>query len=231
MENINKPHTPIKNWAEDEQPREKMLLNGADSLSKAELLAILINHGTRSRSAIELARDLLVLCDHNLHRLARFGVEDIQQVKGLGPAKAITIKAALELGIRKEADRLHFKKTILTTQRQVIDYLQPRLQDEDVEKVFAVLLNSGNRVLDVMYVSSGGLASAVADVRPVARKALQLGATRVILCHNHPSGSLKPSEADKAITRKFTEGLRTLDIELIDHIIISDEGFYSFHDG
>lgn len=231
MENINKSHTPIKNWAEDEQPREKMMHNGAASLSKAELLAILINHGTRSRSAIELARDLLALCNNNIHRLARLTLSEIQQVKGLGPAKAVTIKAALELGVRKEADRVSFKKTIINHISQAVNFLQPMLQDSTVESIVGIFLNQGNRVLDVGIFSTGGFTGTVADIRLVAQRALQLGATSVLLCHNHPSGNLKPSLADKAMTEKFKNGLAMLDIKLMDHIIISDEGYYSFMEG
>lgn len=230
MENFNKPHTPIKDWAEDDRPREKMLLHGPAALSKTELLAILINHGTRSKSAMELARELLEACNHNFHQLARMSTSDIEKIKGLGPAKAVTIKAALELGIRKEADRLSFRKTIISTSETIVAYLQPLLQDALIEKFVAIFLNKGNRVLDSQIFSSGGITGTVVDVRDIARRALELSATSVIVSHNHPSGNLRPSDADKSLTKKIKQGLQVLDIALVDHIIVSDEGYYSFQD-
>jgi DNA repair protein RadC len=230
MQNINKPHTPIKEWAEDDRPREKMLLHGASALSKTELLAILINHGTRSRSAMELARDLLDACKGNFHQLARMTIADIEKIKGIGPAKAVTIRAALEIGIRKEADRLSIRKTIFRNSRQLADYLQPLLQDAPTEMFVVVFVNRGNRVIDSGTFSFGGITGTVVDVRPIARKALELGATGVVVSHNHPSGNLQPSDADKKLTQKLKLGLKVLDIDLIDHIIVSDEGYYSLSD-
>jgi DNA repair protein RadC len=230
MENINKPHTPIKEWAEDDRPREKMMLNGASSLSKAELLAILINHGTRSRSALELARDLLEACGRNLNQMARMNIADFEKIKGIGPAKAVTIKAALELGIRKEADRLAFRKTIFRNSQSIADFLQPLLQDQPTEVFVAVFLNKGQRVIDTNIFSQGGITGTVVDVRTIARRALELGATGVVVSHNHPSGNLRPSNEDKHLTQKLKQGLKVLDIALIDHIIVSDEGYYSLSD-
>lgn len=230
MENINKPHTPIKEWAEDDRPREKMMLNGASSLSKAELLAILINHGTRSRSALELARDLLEASGRNLNQMARMNIADFEKIKGIGPAKAVTIKAALELGIRKEADRLAFRKTIFRNSQSIADFLQPLLQDLPTEMFMAVFVNKGNRVIDSAIFSHGGITGTVVDVRTIARRALELGATGVIVSHNHPSGNLRPSNEDKHLTQKLKQGLKVLDIALIDHIIVSDEGYYSLSD-
>ncbi len=230
MEPNNKVHTPIKQWAEDDRPREKMLQHGAATLSKTELLAILINHGTRSRSALELARDLLDHCGGNLHKLARLTIGEIQKIKGIGPAKAVTIKAALEIGIRKEADRLSFKKEIIKSSKQAADFLQPLLQDAGTETFMAIFLNHGSRVLDFATFSWGGIAGTVVDIRTIARKAIELGATNLLVAHNHPSGNTNPSQADKMLTQKLKEGLNTLEIKLIDHIIISDEGYFSFLD-
>jgi DNA repair protein RadC len=230
MENINKPHTPIKLWAEDDRPREKMMLNGASSLSKTELLAILINHGTRSRSAMELARDLLKSCNGNLHYMARMTISDLKKVKGIGPAKAVTIRAALELGIRKEADRLAIRKTVFRNSKQIADFLQPLLQDAHTETFVAIFVNKGNRVIDTATFSHGGITGTIVDIRTIARRAIELGATGVVVSHNHPSGNLNPSEADKALTQRLKKGLQTLDICLIDHIIVSDEGYFSFND-
>jgi DNA repair protein RadC len=230
MENINKPHTPIKQWAEDDRPREKMLQQGASTLSKSELIAILINNGTRSRSAMELARDLLNTCNSNIHLLAKLSIADIQKVKGIGPAKAVTIKAALELGIRKETDRISMEKMIFKTSESAADYLQFRLQDRAVEVFAVIYLNKGQRLLEYQELSTGGITGTVVDVRNIARKAVELGATSVLIAHNHPSGNLQPSEQDKHLTKKIKQGLQTLDIALIDHLIISDEGYYSFQD-
>jgi DNA repair protein RadC len=230
MENINKPHTPIKEWAEDDRPREKMLLNGASYLSKTELLAILINNGTPSRSAMVLARELLESCQNNLHQMARMSIADFKKIPGIGTAKAVTIRAALELGIRKEADRLTFRKTILRNSQHIADFLQPILQDEPTEIFVAIFINKGFRVIDFTKFSEGGITGTIVDVRTIARRALELCATGVVVSHNHPSGNLKPSDADKKLTQKLKQGLKVLDIDLIDHIIVSDEGYYSLSD-
>ena len=230
MENSNKSHTPIKNWADDDQPREKMERFGADSLSKSELLAILINHGTRRRSAVDLARDLLDLCEGNLHKLARFSIEELQKVDGIGPAKAITIKAALELGIRKEIDRIAMDKIIIRTTGEAVEFLQHRLQDSPKEQFVVIFLNKGYRVLKIETFSTGGITGTVVDVRLVAKRAVELGATTILASHNHPSGNLKPSSADKEMTKRLKQAMQILDIELMDHIIVSDEGFHSFQE-
>jgi DNA repair protein RadC len=230
MEDLHKAHTPIKNWAEDDQPREKMLANGSASLSKSELLAILINHGTRSRSAIELAKDLLLACNSNLHQLAKMTLADIQKIKGIGPAKAVTIKAAIELGIRKEADRISFRKTIIRNSEDIVGFLQPIMQDAPTECCIAIFLNQGQRVIDTSIFSVGGLTGTVVDVRTIGRRAIELGATGVVVSHNHPSGNTKPSKADIKLTENLKKGLSTIEINLLDHIIISDEGYHSFAD-
>jgi len=230
MENFNKPHTPIKNWADDDKPREKMIHQGANALSKSELLAILIHHGTKNRSAVDLARDLLDKCNGNLHRLARFSIEELQQIDGIGPAKAICIKAGLELGIRKEMDRVSMEKTIIRSTVEAVEFLQHRLQDSPVEQFVVVFMNKGNRVIKTETFSSGGITGTVVDVRLIAKRAVELGATTILASHNHPSGNLKPSQADKDMTKKLKHAMNLLDIELIDHIIISDEGFHSFYD-
>jgi DNA repair protein RadC len=230
MENLNKSYTSIKNWADDDKPREKMEKFGPDALSKSELLAILINHGTKNRSAVDLARDLLDLCEANLHKLARFSLEDLQKVEGIGPAKAITIKAALELGIRKEFDRISIEKNILRGTSDAVDFLQRKLQDSATEQFVAIFMNNGYRVLKTETFSTGGITGTVVDVRTIAKRALELGATKILVSHNHPSGNLNPSEADKSITKKLKQSLKILDIDLTDHIIVSDEGFYSFLD-
>jgi DNA repair protein RadC len=162
--------------------------------------------------------------------MARMNIADFEKIKGIGPAKAVTIKAALELGIRKEADRLAFRKTIFRNSQSIADFLQPLLQDLPTEMFMAVFVNKGNRVIDSAIFSHGGITGTVVDVRTIARRALELGATGVVVSHNHPSGNLRPSNEDKHLTQKLKQGLKVLDIALIDHIIVSDEGYYSLSD-
>ncbi len=222
--------TSIKNWAIDDRPREKMSLKGADALSDSELLAILINNGTRDKSALDVAKELLQKVDNDLQRLGRLSVKEIQKlnVKGLGEAKAITIGAALELGARRDvADK---KKTVVVNSRDVAEYLKAKLQYKKHE-VFAVLfLNRSNKINHYEIVSEGGITGTVADPRIILKKALDHDATSIILCHNHPSGSTKPSKADEELTNKIKEAASYLDIKVLDHIIVSNEGYFSFAD-
>ena len=222
--------TSIKNWAIDDRPREKMSLKGADALSDSELLAILINNGTRDKSALDVAKELLQKVDNDLQRLGRLSVKEIQKlnVKGLGEAKAITIGAALELGARRDvADK---KKTVVVNSRDVAEYLKAKLQYKKHE-VFAVLfLNRSNKINHYEIVSEGGITGTVADPRIILKKALDHDATSIILCHNHPSGSTKPSRADEELTNKIKEAASYLDIKVLDHIIVSNEGYFSFAD-
>lgn len=230
MENINKQHTSIKNWAADEQPREKMQHLGANALSRSELLAILINNGSKNKSAIDLARELLQLCEGSIHKLARLSVADMQVVKGLGPAKAITIKAALELAIRKEEDRLLENKVVIKSGKDAADYIRHLLQDELKEHFVVMFLNRSNRIVSIEKMSSGGIAGTVVDVRLIMKRAIETGASSLILSHNHPSGNLKPSKQDKTITLKLRSAMEFMDIAILDHLIVSDEGYYSFAD-
>ncbi len=220
----------IKNWSEDDRPREKLLLKGSNALSNAELLAILINNGTRNRTAVDLAKELMQLVNNDLQRLGQLTTKEIVnlKVKGLGEAKAIAIAAALELGIRRGA--VENKKEIITTSKDVAMYLQSVLQYKSHEIFVALFLNQGNRILHTEIISEGGITGTVVDVRLLLRKALQHNTTSIILCHNHPSGNLKPSKADKDLTIKIAEAARLLDIQVNDHIIVSNEGYFSFAD-
>ncbi|QGW28689.1 RadC family protein [Phnomibacter ginsenosidimutans] len=229
MENFNKPHTPIKQWATDDKPREKMLARGADALSATELLAILINNGTRSKSAIDLARELLLLGSNSLSSLAKMSLKDLQKVKGVGPAKAVAIKAALQLGILLEEEALN-QLPVLRSSKDIAVYLRKRLQHESRESFIVVYLNKANRVLATEVVSTGGVTGTIADPKIIFKRALELQASHLILSHNHPSGNLRPSEADRKLTDKIKQAARLIDMEVIDHIIVSDQGYYSFAD-
>ena len=220
----------IKNWSEDDRPREKLLLKGADALSTAELLAIIINNGTRNRSAVDLAKELMALANNDLQRLGQLSVKEIVnlKVKGLGEAKAVAIAAALEIGIRRGvADT---KKEVISCSKDVANYLKSQLQYKNHEVFIAIFLNQSSRILHSEVLSVGGISGTVVDGRILLKRALEYNAVKIILCHNHPSGSLKPSEADKAITTKIKEAAKYFDIELNDHIIVSNEGYYSFAD-
>ena len=220
---------PIKQWAKDDRPREKLLLKGAESLSDSELLAILIVNGTRSKTAIDLAKEILILGKNNLPELGKLTVKELMKIKGIGEAKAITIVAALEIGRRRQAMNYR-EKAIMTSSNDVANYLQSLLKDYRHE-VFAVLfLNRANKINHFQIVSEGGITGTVADPRIILKRALEEDAVGIILCHNHPSGSLKPSGADQELTRKIKEAAKFFDIKVLDHLIVSDAGYYSFSD-
>ena len=225
----SKPSTSIKNWATDDRPREKMISKGPESLSDSELLAILINNGHRDRSAVDLARDLLKLGNNNLGELGKLGLAALQGVKGIGEAKAITIAAALELGRRRHASAA-LSRSAIGSSRDVAEFLRTTIKD-NTREVFAILyLNRANKVCHFEIISRGGITGTVADPRLIMRGALEKNATGIILCHNHPSGNLKPSSADDALTQKIAAGARLFDIALLDHIIVSEEGYFSYAD-
>ena len=230
MENLNKPSTSIKNWAVDDRPREKMLTKGAAALSDSELLGILINNGNKEKSAVEIAKDILKLGDNNLNELGKLSLKELQKVKGIGAAKAITIAAALELGRRRHASAA-LEKTVIRTSLDIAQYLRATIKDFSYE-VFAVLfLNKANKINHFEIISRGGLTGTVADPRVIFKIALEQDATSVVLCHNHPSGNLRPSKADEELTQKIKLAARYLDITVMDHLIVSKEGYYSFADG
>jgi len=224
MENVNKPSTSIKNWAIDDRPREKLLAKGATTLSNSELIAILLNNGSRNKSAVELAREILKLGGDNLNELGKLSLSDFKQVKGIGQAKSIIIAAALELGRRRQASS-SLEKTVVRSSKDIAQYLQATLKDYNYEVFAVVFLNRANKII-----SKGGITGTVADPRVILKKALEEDATSIVLCHNHPSGNLQPSRADEELTKKIKEAANYLDIKIIDHIIVSEEGFYSFAD-
>jgi DNA repair protein RadC len=219
----------IKQWSKDDRPREKLLATGAENLSHSELLAILIHNGTRDKSAVDLAKEILKLGKDNLSELGKLSIKDLMKIKGIGEAKAITIAAALELGRRRQA-AVPLEKHIIGSSNDIAGYLQTKLKDHRHE-IFAVLfLNRANKINHFEIISEGGITGTVADPRIILRKALEEDAVNIILCHNHPSGSLKPSRADEELTRKIKEAARLLDIAVLDHIIVSENGYYSFAD-
>jgi DNA repair protein RadC len=220
----------IKDWAPDDQPRKKLLLNGADSLSNSELLAILINNGTHNQSALDVAKELLHNSNNDLQKLAGYSVRELvkKRIKGLGEAKAISIAAAMELGIRRNASGT--KKEMVTQSGDIANYLRAKLEYKKQEVFAVVFLNRGNKITHLEIISEGGITGTVADPRIILKKALEHNATSIILCHNHPSGNTRPSKADEVLTQKIKQAASLLDINIMDHIIVSNEGYFSFAD-
>jgi DNA repair protein RadC len=223
------PSIRIFELAEEDRPREKLLLKGKAALSDAELIAILIGTGTAACSAVDLARMLLASVGNNLGAVARMSVSDLCKFKGIGEAKAISIISALELGRRrKEQEPPKFLK--ITGSRQIYELMRPDLQDESVEQVYLLLLNRTNGLIKKERVSQGGISASVVDPKVVFRFALEQGAHSLILIHNHPSGNLQPSESDKRLTQRLQKIGKELEILLLDHLIYTDQGYFSFAD-
>jgi len=219
----------IKEWAVEDRPREKMVYRGLSSLSDAELIAILIGSGNQDETAVELSRRIMERVKNNLNELGRLNIEDLKKFKGIGEAKAITIIAAMELGRRRNhSDVLEMDK--ITGSKDVARFFRPIIGDLPHEEFWALFLNRQNRIIDKQRLSQGGLTGTVIDVRLVLKLALEKHATSLIFAHNHPSGNLDPSDADKKITRQLKESAKIMDIPLIDHLIITQGGFYSFAD-
>ncbi len=220
---------PINKWPSDDRPREKLLLKNADALSDSELLAILLINGYKNKSAVDLARDILQLGKNNLNELGKLSVKDIMKIKGIGQAKAIMIAAAMELGRRRHATA-YLEKDIIRESKDIANYLKVLLKDYRREVFAVVFLNRANKINHFEIMSEGGITGTVADPRIILKKALEENAVSIILCHNHPSGNLKPSRADEDLTMKIKEAARYLDIKVIDHVIVSEEGYFSFAD-
>jgi len=229
MKSLTKSSTSIKNWAEDDRQREKLLLKGPAALSDSELLAILINTGTKEKSAVELAKEVLDLGKNNLNELGKLSVNNLMQVNGIKEAKAITIAAALELGRRRHA-AASLVKTTVRSSSDIAEYLKTMIKDYPYEIFAVVFLNRSNKINHFEIISKGGITGTVADPRIILKKALEHEATAIVLCHNHPSGNLKPSLADEELTIKIKEAAKYFDIRVLDHIIVSELGYYSFAD-
>jgi DNA repair protein RadC len=219
----------IKEWAVEDRPREKMLAKGIRSLSEAELIAILIGSGSLDESAVELSRRVLASANNNLNELGKRTIKDFQDFKGIGPAKAITISAAMELGRRRKESGPGEKVKVVTSSVAAAIF-RSMLSDLAHEEFWVLLLNRNNLVIDKLMVSRGGLSGTVIDVRIILKMALDKLACSIILCHNHPSGNLVPSEADKEITRKIKEAGKHMDIPVLDHLIIGNGSYFSFAD-
>ena len=219
----------IKQWAEEDKPREKLLLKGKSALSDAELIAILIGIGSPGVSAVDLAKQILIHYKNDLNELGRIGVTDLTQFKGIGEAKAITILAALELGRRRQVTKVKERPKI-TSSHDAYNCLYADMQDLSHEEFKILLLNRNNQVTKIETISQGGVAGTVVDPKVVFKRALDAQASAIILCHNHPSGNLKPSQQDLDITKKLVLAGKTLEISVLDHLIISDKGYFSFLD-
>lgn len=219
----------IKQWAIEDRPREKMMQKGISSLSDAELMAILIGSGNRKESAVELSRRILQSADNNLHQLGKYSMNHLTKFEGIGEAKAITILAALELGRRrKESDLL--KRDLVDSSRSVFEIFHPALADIPHEEFWVLLLNQSNKVINKVKISQGGVAATVVDTKLILNAAISALAPNIILCHNHPSGNRLPSTQDDQLTEKIKKAALTMDIRVLDHVIVCDDSYYSYAD-
>lgn len=220
---------PIRSWSEDDKPREKLMLKGKSVLSDAELIAILIGSGSRNESAVELSKRILASVDNNLNALGKLSISQLMTFKGIGEAKAISIIAALELGRRRRAeDVVELKK--VTSSKIIFEIMQPIIGELPHEEFWIIYMNNSNKVISKSQLSKGGITGTLVDVRIVFKTALEMGATGLILCHNHPSGTLIPSDADKQITRKLKLAGDSLEIKVLDHLIVTEANYFSFVD-
>jgi DNA repair protein RadC len=223
------PSHSMKSWAVEERPREKVMANGIRVLTDAELLAILLGSGTRNTTAVELARKILAASGNSLLELGRQSLADLQKLKGVGPAKAISVMAAMELG-RRRTGLQHVERIPVKSSETVFNLFHPLLGDLDHEEFWLLMLNRANKVLGRFKVSQGGLSGTVIDTRIILKKALDNLASSIIVCHNHPSGNTQPSDADVNITEKLKKASEMLEIKLLDHVIIADKSYFSFAD-
>lgn len=219
----------IKSWPKDDRPREKLLLKGPMALSDAELLAILINNGNKEKTALDLAKEMLEKVGNSLRELGSQSIKDLMQIRGIGEAKAVAIASAMELARRKVGGSI-LEKPVIRTSLDAANILRPLLADHRQEVFYVAFLNRSNKVNRVEIVSMGGLSGTFVDPRIIFRKALEYHAAQIILCHNHPSGNLRPSHADIGLTQKMTAAARLLEIKVMDHLIVSEEGYFSFAD-
>ncbi|WP_313377022.1 RadC family protein [Chishuiella sp.] len=229
MTTYSENNSSIKNWNEDDRPREKLATKGRSSLSDAELLAIIMGSGSRNESAVELAKRILKSANNNWNELAKYSITDLCLFKGIGEAKAISIITALEIGRRRNTQDVLERKKISSSNDAAI-ILQQQIGDLPNEEFWIMYLNQGNRIIKTEQISRGGITQTSVDVRLIFKRSLELMATGIILSHNHPSGNLVPSVADKSITQKIKEGALLLDIQVLDHVIVSQKNYFSFAD-
>jgi len=222
-------NSTLKSWAEDDRPREKMLFKGERALSNAELIAILIGSGSAKETAVELSKRILMACENDLSKLGRMTILDLERFKGIGQAKAIIIKAALELGKRRQHTGTEKKKSVKSS-KDAYQLIAPMLQDKRIEEFWIMLFNRRNVLIDMQLVSIGGVSSTVVDAKIVFKKALDHLASGIILVHNHPSGNKSPGQSDIVLTKKLNDAASYLDIDLLDHLILTDHDYFSFRD-
>lgn len=229
MANGDRISFTIKNWAQDDRPREKLLQKGREALSDAELLAILIGSGSRNETAVDLCKKILINTGNSLGELGKLSVKQLTGHKGIGLAKAVSIIAAMELGRRRRTEEALEKKKI-SSSASVFELMQPVIGELPHEEFWIVYLNNSNKVIERVQLSKGGITGTLVDLRLALKKALELGATAIILVHNHPSGNLNPSNADKQLTLKLKTGGESLDIKTLDHVIVTEKSYFSFAD-
>ncbi len=219
----------IRQWAEDDRPREKMLLKGKNALSNAELIALLIGSGNSDESAVQLAQRMLDSVRNNLIEFSKLNIEELSKFRGMGKAKAISVIAAIELGKRRMAEKVA-RQTKISSSRDVYDFLLPELTDSYYEFFYVLLLDRANKIIRKLNVSSGGVAGTVVDPKKIFKQALDYNASAIILAHNHPSNNLKPSDNDRKLTKKLQEAGNALDIQVLDHVIFGNDNYFSFAD-
>ena len=219
----------ISQWSEEDRPREKLMNNGAETLSNAELLAILIGSGTPKESAVDLMKRLLADCNNNLNTLGKKSIRELCEYNGIGEAKAITILAACELGKRRQQETPE-ERPDLGTATRIYNHMHPILQDLDVEEFWVLLMNQNYRLIKKLRIAHGGITEVSVDVRIIMREAILANATILAVCHNHPSGSLRPSQQDNLLTESIHRACNTMRIHFLDHIIITDGHYYSYHE-
>ena len=219
----------IRQLAEEDRPREKMMTKGSEALSDAELIAILIGSGNADESAVTLSQRMLASCSGDLNSLGKWGLENFCTFKGMGPAKSLTVMAALELGRRRKLQERK-DRTRFTSSVDIYELFHPLMADLPTEEFWVLLLNRSNRIIDKVRISSGGIDQTTADVRTILREALLARATQMVLIHNHPSGNIQPSQEDKRITERIKGAGRLMNISVIDHVIVTDGAYYSFND-
>ncbi len=224
MEKLN-----INQWAEEDRPREKMANAGTEALTNAELLAILIGSGSQRESAVDLMKRILSDCNNNLNTLGKMTIRKLCEYNGIGEAKAITILAACELGKRRQAETAE-ERPDLGTATRIYNHMLPVMQDLDVEEFWAILMNQNYRLIKKVRISHGGITETAVDIRIIMKEAVLANATILAVCHNHPSGNLTPSRADEGLTRSIRHACEIMNLHFIDHVIVTDGQYYSFHE-
>ena len=219
----------IYQWAEEDRPREKLMRLGAEALSDAELLAILVGSGSTKETAVELMKRVLSECDNNLNTLGKMTIGELCKYNGIGEAKAITIIAACELGKRRQHEKVKERKKISNSQ-DIYEYMHPMMQDLNTEEAWVLLMNQNFKLIKSARISRGGITETSVDVRIIIKEAVLANATVIALCHNHPSGNIEPSAEDNRITEKVRMACKTMRLHFLDHVIVTDGGYYSFHD-